>query len=176
MSLLHLETARLILRPFVFADAPAAMELLRDPEVIRFMAAPEMSEDDVIQAIRGHTVRYYERLGMGALAGVLKDAGELVGRYSVQRVEIDGVEETEVTYMTSAQHRRRGFAREAVEALLGAAWSAGVARIIALIQPGNVASERLAEGLGFRFEKDAQRDGYAMRLYALEHRDLPGAG
>ena len=174
MSILHLETPRLALRPFVVADAPVALEFLRDPEVVRFMASPEVSEDDVIEAIRSHTVRYYQRLGIGALAGVLKDTGELVGRYSLQRVEIDGIEETEVTYLTSSRFRRRGLAREATQALLSAAWSEGINRVIALIQPHNIPSQRLAEGLGFSFEKDARRDGYAMRLYALERSDLQG--
>lgn len=140
----------------------------RDPDVIRFMGAPEFSEEEVAEAIRGHAERYYERRQMGALAGVLKGTDEIVGRYSLQIVELDGTEEVEVTYLTASKYRRRGLAREAVQALLSAGRRKGMVRIVALIQPDNLPSETLARALGFRFERDTRRDGYAMKLYALE--------
>ena len=42
-------------------------------------------------------------------------------------------------------------------------------RLIALIEPGNVASERVAVGIGMRFEKEVIRPGGALRKsYAIE--------
>jgi ribosomal-protein-alanine N-acetyltransferase len=174
VSLLRIETARLILRPWVPSDAAAGARFYRDPEVIRFMAATEVSEEEVAEAIRGHIVRYYERRGLGALAGVLKGTERIVGRYGLQYVELDGVEELEVSYLTSAEFRRQGLASEAVRALVAAAWREGRRRIVALIQPDNVASQRLAEGVGFRFERDVVREGLAMKLYAAEQRGPTG--
>ena len=167
MSLLNIETRRLVLRPFLLSDVAVAVELMRDPDVIRFMGGSEISRDEAAEAIRTHTAQYYEGRGMGALAGVLRTTNEVVGRYSLQVVEIDGVEEVEVNYLTSSAYRRRGLASEAVEGLLDAAWREGMVRIIATIQPHNLASLRLAEGLGFRYEKDIEREGFAMRLYAV---------
>ena len=165
MSLLNIETSRLILRPFTPDDAAAAAPLLRDPDVIHFMGATPLSEDDVAETIRGHRARYYERLGMGALAGVLKGTDHLVGRYALTLAEIEGVEELEVSYLTSVAYRRHGYAREAVQGILAAAWGEGRSRIVAVIRPDNTPSLRLAEGLGFRFEKYVQRDGIEMELH-----------
>ena len=165
MSLLNIETSRLLLRPFTPDDAAAAAPFLRDPDVIRFMGATPLSIDEVAETIRGHQERYYERLGMGALAGVLKSTGALVGRYALLRAEIEGVEELEIDYLTSAAYRRHGYAKEAVRGILAAAWAEGKCRIVARIRPDNTPSLRVAQGLGFRFEKDVQRDGIRMELY-----------
>jgi len=175
VSLLNIETSRLILRPFTPADAAVAAQFLRDPDVIRFMGATPLSDDEVAETIRGHAARYYERLGMGALAGVLKSTDHLVGRYALLRAEIEGAEELEVSYLTSAEYRRHGYAREAVQGILAAAWGEGRSRIVALIRPDNTASLRLAEGLGFQFEKDVQRDGIDMGLYVAAPRGDDGS-
>jgi hypothetical protein len=45
--------------------------------------------------------------------------------------------------------------------------------LIALIDPGNVASVRTAEGAGLRFERDIDVDGKKAQLYAI-HRAMAG--
>ena len=56
----------------------------------------------------------------------------------------------EVGYRVDAPYRRRGFAREAVQAMFDwAATEHGIHRFIASISPTNEASLRLAEGFGF---------------------------
>src|SRR5262245_15561239 len=65
-------------------------------------------------------------------------------------------EELEVSYLTSAEHRGLGLAVEAVQGILDALWSSGVSRVLAVILPENVASQRVAESAGFSYERDAQ--------------------
>jgi ribosomal-protein-alanine N-acetyltransferase len=166
MSLLRIETPRLILRPFSPADAPAAVQLDADPDVIRFMLAPQFSEAEMAEVIARYAARYDEN-GCGMLAGVLKATGTLVGRYGVQRIPVDGVEELEVTYSTRREYRRQGYALEATEAVLAAAWHEGIPRLVGCIAPDNDPSVRLAERLGFRFERDVVLKETRMRLYAM---------
>lgn len=99
MSLLRIETPRLMLRPAEPEDAAAAIEMDRDPEIIRFMMAPQLSEADMVEAIRRQAVRYYEPHELGILVGILKSDGSFVGRYGLQYVEVDGVRELEVKYL-----------------------------------------------------------------------------
>lgn len=165
MSLLRIETPRLVLRPFSPADAPAVVRLDADPDVIRFMKAPQFSEAEMAEVLSRYAARCGET-GFGLLAGVLKATGTLVGRYGLQRTPVDGVDELEVTYATRPEHRGQGYAREATEAVLEAAWREGVARVIGLILPDNDRSLRLAERVGLRFERDVVYKDTAMRLHA----------
>lgn len=59
-------------------------------------------------------------------------------------------EAVELGYTVFPEHRRRGFATEAVYALLAHARVHGVRRFIASVGPGNEPSLRLVRGLGFR--------------------------
>jgi len=172
MSLLRIETPRLLLRPFSPADASAVVQLDADPDVIRFMRAPQFSEAEMAEVISRYAARYDEN-GFGMIAGVLKATGALVGRYGVQRITVEGIEELEVTYSTRREYRRRGYALEATQAVLEAAWREGVPRLVGCIAPDNDRSVRLAERLGLRFERDVVYKETEMRMYAI---DSPASG
>ena len=122
------------------------VEMDRDLEVIRFMRAPQLSEPEMAEAIRRQAATYYERHQLGILAGILKSTGSLVGRYGLQYVEVEGVEELEVKYLTAAEHRRRGFASEALRGILLAAERERLSGVVALILSENMPSRRVAEG------------------------------
>lgn len=166
MSLLEIETPRLSLRAFSPADAPAVVQLDADPDVIRFMMAPQFSEAEMAQVIARYAARYSET-GFGMLAGVLKSTGTLVGRYGVQRSPIDGVGDLEITYATRREHRGHGYAQEAVEAILEAAWREGIPRMVVCIMSDNERSKRLAERVGFRFERNVLYKDVEWRLYVI---------
>jgi [ribosomal protein S5]-alanine N-acetyltransferase len=63
----------------------------------------------------------------------------------------DDLGRLEVGYSVEPEHRRRGLAREAIEALFDWAYQRhGITTFIASIRPDNVASLQLAAGFGFR--------------------------
>ncbi|MCG6989661.1 MAG: GNAT family N-acetyltransferase [Gemmatimonadetes bacterium] len=171
MSLLRIETPRLLLRPFSPADASAVVQLDADPDVIRFMRAPQYPEAEMAEVLSRYAAHYEN--GFGMLAGVLKATDTLVGRYGVQRITVEGIEELEVTYSTRREYRRRGYALEATQAVLEAAWREGVPRLVGCIAPDNDRSVRLAERLGLRFERDVVYKETEMRMYAI---DSPASG
>ncbi len=169
MSLLRIETSRLLLRPVEPEDAPMVVGMDRDPEVIRFMNAPQLSEPDMAEAIRRQAKLYYDTHRLGILAGILKSTGSFAGRYGLQYADVEGVRELEVKYLTASEHRRQGLASEAVRGILDAARLEGILRIVALIMSENVPSRRLAEGAGFRFEKEITRGGREVSLYSVHY-------
>ena len=70
--------------------------------------------------------------------------------------------------------RGRGYAREAAAATLDHARTRlGLARVAAIVAPGNAASVRLLEQLGLRFERMVTPSGEAtaLCLYATTRRD-----
>ena len=93
------------------------------------------------------------RAEWGVAAIVLRERGELIGHIGFHgppgvnaRREPDAVE---IGYTVFSEHRRRGYATEAVRALLGYARDRGVHRFVASVAPGNEPSLRLVHGLGF---------------------------
>lgn len=177
MAILPLETSRLLLRPFGPGDADAAIRMNDDPDVVRFMKATPITEEEMTAALRRHEERLHRAQGLDVLAGVLKASGEVVGRYGLQYAEIEGRREVELSYLTDAGHRGRGLATEAVEALLAAAWREGVPRVVALIMPENHRSQRLAERVGFVFEREVTHKDLLMWMYvATPHAAGDGVG
>lgn len=86
-----------------------------------------------------------------------------------------------VGYRTVASHRRRGITRTALRAL--SRWALGlpaIARLEALVEPGNDGSLRVLDGAGFRCEGLLREylDFHASRrdawLYSLIRSDIHG--
>jgi RimJ/RimL family protein N-acetyltransferase len=75
---------------------------------------------------------------------------------------------TEIEEAMNIQDQRGlGLAVEAVQGILDAVWSSGVSRVVAVIFPENVASQRVAESAGFSYERDVPYKEFGtVRLYA----------
>jgi ribosomal-protein-alanine N-acetyltransferase len=93
------------------------------------------------------------RADWGVAAMVLRDGRELIGHIGFHgppganaRRVADAVE---VGYTVFPEHRRRGYATEAVQAMLGYARERGVHRFLASVAPENEPSLRLVRRLGF---------------------------
>lgn len=149
--LFPLRTARLTLRPLVLADAPVLAAYSNDPEVARYQdwdlpVLPGAVAEFVASQVGATTVL------AGARTQVAVDhEGELAGDISV--VLDPGGRQASIGYSFQPRFQGRGFAREAVGALVDALFAdVGVHRVTAGVDPRNVASARLLEDLGFRHE------------------------
>jgi tRNA (cmo5U34)-methyltransferase len=175
---LRIETARLVLRPFAESDAAAASDGGASPSARRFL--PDMvweTEADALDFIRRYNAeRFDESVPRVILAAVLKDGGKYVGFAGVgPKPELDG--EIELGYMISEEHRNRGFAEEAARAMVWWAFErAGLDVLSAVSSPGNKASRRVLEKLGFAYGGErALGDAGVFEYFRLYHTDdLPG--
>ncbi len=93
------------------------------------------------------------RAAWGVAAIVRRESGAMIGHIGFHgppgvnaRREADAVE---VGYTVFPDHRRRGYATEAVHGLLAYARENGVHRFVASVGPENEPSLRLVRGLGF---------------------------
>ncbi|PZR86360.1 MAG: hypothetical protein DI537_28710 [Stutzerimonas stutzeri] len=88
----QLVTARLVVRPFVAADAPLLVALFADPEVHRFVDDGQPIAPDVAALWIERSAANLERFGYGTGAVVERAGGELIGWAGFAR-RGDGTEE-----------------------------------------------------------------------------------
>jgi ribosomal-protein-alanine N-acetyltransferase len=161
------ETDRLILRHFTADDLGALAAIHSDPEVTRFFGGTRTPEQT--RARLADFLRDYERLGFAKWAVVLRSTGELIGRCGPAIEHVDGTDEVEIGYDLAKQHWGRGLATEAAAAAVEHCFVVlGRPRVISLIDPRNVASQRVAQHIGMTYERDVEWRKRPIRLYSKE--------
>ncbi len=164
------ETERLILRCFEAGDAEAMEAVFCCPEVMRY--------SDGVQSpawVRAWIAEMIEvkgsGLGFNTWAVVEKSAGEVIGYCGLSRCpERCGADETELGYRLVRARWGRGFASEAARAVRDdGLYRLRLPRIIAIIDPHNLASLRVARKIGMRFEREVMLEGYSYpdHLYVI---------
>jgi len=163
------ETRRLLLRELDDGDTAALEPVLADPEVMRFSSG--VLRPTEIAAWIVDRREEYARWGFGCWAVVAREERRVVGYCGLTLFDDLGEHpEVEVGYRLARASWGRGLATEAAAAVRDHAFgSLGLSRLIALVDPSNRASVRVAEKLGMRHERDVMRPGYTHpdRLYAV---------
>jgi len=148
-----LETDRLVLRPLTFDDAPFILELLNDPDWLRFIGDKGVRTlEDARRYIETGPLESYAKNGFGMLLVELRKDRTPAGLCGLVRRDV--LPGPDLGYAFLPAHRRNGYAREAVKAMLGFAREiAGLDRILAITNPTNERSVGVLEHFGFRFER-----------------------
>ena len=151
---MRLVTTRLQMREPGTDDAPLLVSLYGHAEVQKTL--PQL-EPVTLQRMRETVARNAERWekeGSGMFVVFEKQAGDFVGCCGHLFWDIDDVHETEVAYAITPKHWRKGYATEAARALKEDAFQRlDRARVISLVMPGNVGSEKVAQNNGMHVEK-----------------------
>ena len=172
------EAQRVFLRHFHVADLDAMAEVFGDPEVMRFGPGPQ-SRDWVQRWLRGCLEDYYQKWGFGLWAVVHKPDRRAIGFCGLTRFDdVAGRPEVELGYRLARASWGRGLATEAARAARDYAFGVlTLPRLVSLIDPHNVASIRVAQKSGLRYEKDVTFRASPRHLYAIHQADLaePGA-
>jgi len=157
---MELRTARLRLTPPVEADAPFVLELLNDPGWIRNIGDRGVrSLDDARAYIR-------ERFGKSLWLVVRDAAGEPLGTCGL--VEREVLDSPDLGYAFLERHSGKGYATEAAAAVLKHAREVmRLPKLAAITAPGNQASQRVLEKLGFRYVEIRELEGIGPSAYFL---------
>ena len=163
-----LETQRLILRRLATSDAPFILELVNDPDWLRYIGDKGVRNlDDARAYIENGPMAMYERAGFGLFRVELKTDGTPIGMCGL--IRRDTLPDVDIGFAYLPQYRAHGYGREAARATLDYGKDVvGLKRIIAITSPDNDASGRLLEAVGLRFERsfDISPDDRSVRLYA----------
>lgn len=158
-------TERLAFRPMTTDDLDDMAALLGDPDVMRHYPRPR-TRDEAAGWIAWNQ-RLYQQEGHGLWILTLRATGEFVGDCGLTPQDVDGVTELEIGYHVRTAYQGRGLATEAAAACRDFARDVLAApRLVAIVRPDNVPSQRVAEKIGLPFERDATSHDLPVRLYA----------
>ncbi len=162
-----LETERLILRRQQASDVTILANLWADPEATHYLGGPRERgwlQSEFKETAKNHFFETYDLWPV-----IEKQAGQLIGHCGLLEKDIEGKPEIELNYIFFPLMWGRGYATEIGQAIRRMAFTKmGLKRLVALITPGNQASEHVAIKVGMRFEKEVIRPGGATRkLYIV---------
>jgi len=129
------------------------------------------SEDE---ASRWHTdnLDHWNRHGFGIWIFRIARDGQFVGRGGLREVQVGGDREIELGYALLDQYWGIGFASEMAREILRTGFDRlQLESIVALIAADNTRSRRVAEKMGFRFERDVIWKNLPVELYRLRYQE-----
>jgi RimJ/RimL family protein N-acetyltransferase len=169
-----LQTARLAMRPFTFADVDPLYLLLADPDVLRYFPNPGAPPRDRVERIVGHILDHWHEHGLGWWALEQLAQPRLMGWCGLTFLPETG--ETEVAYCLGKAYWGQGFATEAATASLRFGFeSLARPRIIGLVHPDNRASAHVLEKLGMSFVDRTPYFGMELLRYGRDAGTWPSA-
>jgi RimJ/RimL family protein N-acetyltransferase len=143
------------------------------PDIVR------MDQDAVYMAHLGGvrdergTARYLERNlahweahGFGLWMLRDREAGTVVGRAVLRHLDVEGTDEVEVGYGFLPEHWGRGLATEVACACVEIGRTRlGFPSLVAVTDPGHVASQRVMRKAGLEYERHVTLDGVPLVLF-----------
>lgn len=162
-----LETERLLLDTWQFADWMAFRPIATDPQVMRYITGGVPWTDEQIRSFVDRQVKLYSERGFCRWKLLAKPTGEMIGFCGVGfwRDALD----PEIGWWLARRHWGRGLATEAARTALRDAFErARLDRIISIARPENTASTRIMEKLGLELECGFESEGVRLLRYAID--------
>ena len=148
-----LDTERLSLRRLTVDDAPVILELLNDPDFLRFVGDKGVRTlADARDYISSGPLASYHRYGFGLWLIELKASLLPVGICGLLKRE--ALPDADLGFALLPRYRSVGYALESASAVLQYGREVlGLGRIVAIADSDNSASIRILEKIGMRFER-----------------------
>jgi ribosomal-protein-alanine N-acetyltransferase len=160
------ETPRLTLRPLKRDDLDAFASMNADADVMQYIGDGKPQTRAQTEMRLNAILDHWEQHGFGLCAAIGKASGAFVGFCGLQF--LDNTSEVEVGYRLAKRFWGMGFGSEAANSTLRYAFEElDLDRIVAVVQPGNVASLRVLEKIGLRYVKDARYYNSDVKYYAI---------
>ena len=174
-----LETERLQLRMLSVDDAEFILRLLNEPSFIQNIGDKGVRTlEQAVRYLADGPIQSYARNGHGLNLVSLKDSLQPIGMCGLLRR--DGLIDVDLGYAFLPEFFSRGYAYEAAAGILRSCRELPrLTRIVAFVSPGNAASIRVLQKLGFSFAGMTRLDPAApeVSLYSLPFPDdSPRAG
>jgi RimJ/RimL family protein N-acetyltransferase len=162
-----LETSRLVLRHQELDDLESLFALYNDPDVIRYIPDAPRSYDEARKELMWHMNGHPEHPELGLWATIHKETNSFIGRCGLLPWTIDGRKEVEVAYLINKAYWGQGLGTEAAQAVLNYGFKKlDLSRLICLVDRENVASIKVAEKIGMRFEREGEDEMGPFLLYS----------
>jgi RimJ/RimL family protein N-acetyltransferase len=171
---MQIETERLLIRTIQPGDVEVLARLWSDPAVTRHMGGAR--DYSKMVEVFSQDAADDPQPPFDLWVTTEKASGRFIGHCGITEKEVDGVLEYELVYVLAVEAWGKDYATEAARGIKAAAVTRfGLTRLIALIEPENEGSRRVAEKAGFHFEKETLRpDGKYRRVYSIALDAPPG--
>ncbi|MBX3064699.1 MAG: GNAT family N-acetyltransferase [Anaerolineae bacterium] len=171
MSETILTTERLTLRPFTLDDLQDHHRaVFKDPDVMRYLPGGAPRTIDQSKKSTEYFVKHWAEHGYGLFAVIHRADDRLIGHCGLNVLKEDG--SVEIAYAIAKPYWGQGLTTEASQAVVDHGFDVlKIAQIIGLAVPTNIASRRVMEKIGMKFQ-GITRDYYNME-FALYNITLP---
>ena len=162
MSIPTLKTTRLTLRPFTKQDARPLCQILSVPGVLEYFPSSDAPDLERVQKLVQKQIDHWGVHDYGWWAVEPIEEGELIGWSGLQY--LPETDEIEISYLLGKPYWGKGLATESAIAGLDYGFkSLGIEKIIGIVHPENVASQKVLEKIGLRFQE--QTEYFGMECY-----------
>jgi ribosomal-protein-alanine N-acetyltransferase len=169
------ETERLRLRAFTPADLDDLQLVFGDTQVMKYISGGTPRSREETEIGLGRTIEGWQRRGFGFWAVTFKDDDKLIGYCGL--VFLEDTTEVEVAYGFRRSHWGKGFATEAARACLRWGFEElKLERIVAVVNHGNVDSQRVLEKLGMTYRRDVHHFDADLMYYDISSADYSPEG
>jgi [ribosomal protein S5]-alanine N-acetyltransferase len=167
-----LETKRLILRHLSTNDLDDLFKLYSDTEIRKYYPEGVLTLEETKEELEWFLNGHPEYPELGLWATVHKETGKFIGRCGLLAWEIDGKLETEIGYMLDKSFWHQGLATEAAQGIMKYGFEElNLSRLICLMHPENIASQRVAQRIGMTIEREVDGiagDNFPTLIYAID--------
>lgn len=149
-------TERLFLRRAAVSDAPFILNLVNDPDWLRYIGDKKVhSISDAERYLREGPMTLYEKHGVGLWTVLLRNSSQPVGLCGL--LKRDYLDDFDLGFAFLPAFRRQGFAIEAAQSVLSYVRDEmKLQRLAAIVNRDNEPSSRLLKKLGFEFTGEQQ--------------------
>lgn len=153
-----IETERLYLRELLINDKKELIQVLSDPESMRFYPHP-FSEEEVEKWIQWN-IENYKKYKHGLWAVILKEGDVFIGDCGITMQNIGHETIPEIGFHIIKEYCNRGFASEAALACKEYAFKVlQYPKVFSYTTIRNISSQKVAEKIGMQFYKYFQKNG-----------------
>lgn len=165
-------TQRLKFRLFVPADLEQLHRDIYSKSLVAQTLSPTGSLSFQQTAYLLHRrLKHWQKHGFGTWALIYQPNQQLIGHCGLHHLE--QTSEVELTYTLNPDYWRQGLATEAASAVLQWGFETLILeQIVAVTGPNNLASQRVMQKLGMKYEKNIQYNGSEAMYYALSRADF----
>ena len=166
-----LETKKLLFRRQIPGDLDDLFALYSDPEITKYIPDAPRNYEETREELEWFLNGHPKHPELGLWATIHRETGKFIGRCGLLPWTIDGRQEVEVAYTIAREYWGKGLGTEAAQGILQYGFGElGLSRLICLIDPNNIASQRVAEKIGMTLEKKVDGidgDGIPTLIYSV---------
>lgn len=172
MSIPTITTLRLMLRAFDEGDVLPLHRVMGGTDVLRYFPRQDPPSLERVQKLISGQLDHWAQHGYGWWAVVPRTEAQLIGWAGLQY--LPETDEIEVAYLLGKPHWGQGLGTEAARASLNFGFDdLGLDRLVGIVHPENIASQRVLEKIGMSFVERTRYFGMDCYRYTI---DRPSSG